>query len=400
MSRQNRVVRIGICASHTRSNERKACEGIAAFVRERPDWRLTMFGPRDPRPEELVGFDGFIWDVVDAKTARLLTATGKPVIDLANGGAFPGTIAVGADHIACGQLAARHFISHRLTNFAFCGWRRLGFSEARRKAFERAIALNRYECSRYLSSAISMRKFARSVVDVLALPDDAEAIGSWLRKLPKPVGVFCANDLRAWQVNEICRRVKLMVPEQVAILGADNDSVSCLFTNPTLSSVDGDAFGTGYRAAETLAEILSGRRSPADRTPVRHPPKGIESRMSTAVYPIEPPWLADAVRYIRENVAKALIASEVAAQVGRSYVTVENAFKSKLGTTIQKEIMASRLEMAQHLLSATGRSLAETAKLSGFKSAQYFSLCFQKAFGQSPLAFRRSFERQSPSEGL
>lgn len=390
MSKQDREIRIGICASHTRSNERKACEGIAAFVRDRPNWRLTMFSNRHPLPAELSGFDGFIWDVVDEKTAEILTATGKPVIDLANDGKFPGTISVGADHVVCGQLAARHFISHHITNFAFCGWRKLRFSEARQKSFERAIALNRYACSHYLSSAISMRKFARSIVDVLALPEDASAIGRWLQKLPKPIGVFCANDLRAWQVNEICRRGKLAVPGQVAILGADNDSVSCLFTNPTISSVDIDAFGSGYQAAVTLANVLSGHRSPNDKTPVLVPPKGVESRMSTAVYPVEPPWLSEAVMYIRENVAKALIASEVAARVGRSYVTVENAFKAKLGTTIQKEIMSSRLETAQHLLAATHRPLAEIAKLSGFRSVQYLCLCFQRSFGRSPLAYRQS----------
>ena len=180
------------------------------------------------------------------------------------------------------------------------------------------------------------------------------------------------------------------MPRQVAILGADNDSVPCLFSNPTLSSVDTDTFGTGYRAAETLHAILSDVRHPTSAAPVLIRPVGIESRDSTAVFPVDSPWLATALGHIRGNVAKGLTASEVAEVVGRSYVAVEKAFKQKLGTTIQKEIMASRLETAQHLLAATHRPLAEIAKLSGFRSVQYLCLCFQKQFGCSPLAYRQS----------
>ena len=146
-------------------------------------------------------------------------------------------------------------------------------------------------------------------------------------------------------------------------------------------------------AAETLHTLLSDVRHPTNAAPVLIRPVGIESRDSTAVFPIEPPWLATALGHIRGNVAKGLTASEVAEVAGRSYVAVEKAFKQKLGTTIQKEIMASRLEVAQHLLLATHRPLADIAKLSGFRSVQYLCLCFQKQFGRSPLAYRQSVAR-------
>lgn len=383
--------RIAVSVEHVRGWGRRVCEGIASFARGCPDWTLTMFEDGVPDKRELSRYDGFIWCIVDVRTARKLVETGRPVIDLFCGDVkCPGTVSVGANHETCGQLAAHHFIAHRMANFAFCGWEGLCFSVAREEAFARTLRQNRSACQVYRSPKRTMKDYVETSVqrERLTLPPDAAELGKWLKSLPKPVGVFCANDLRAWQVNAICRKHGIPVPNQVAVLGADNDSVPCLFSNPALSSVDTDTFGTGYRAAETLQQLMAGEPS-ADRGRRLIEPLGVESRDSTAVYPVDPPWLAAALVHIRDNVAKGLIASDVAKHVGMSYVSVEKAFKKKLGTTIQKEIMASRLEVARHLLATTHRSLEETAKLSGFSSPQYLCLCFQKACGISPLAYRR-----------
>lgn len=382
--------RIAVSVEHVRGWGRKVCEGIAAFARGCPDWTLSMFEDGVPDRRELLRYDGFIWCVDSAWTAKSLVTTGRPVIDLVSDGKYPGTISVGANHLACGQLAARHFITHQITNFAFCGWAGLRFSMARENAFVRTIRHHRYVCHVYRSSKRTMKEYVASSVlrERLLLPTDEIEIGKWLMTLPKPVGIFCANDLRAWQVNAICHELDIAVPNQVAVLGADNDSVPCLFSNPAISSVDTDTFGTGYRAAETLQKILT-KNSLHGVSSRLIEPLGVVSRDSTAVYPVDPPWLAEALSYIRGNVAKGLIASDIAEHVGKSYVSVEKAFKKKLGKTIQKEIMASRLEVAQHLLATTHRSLGETAKLSGFKTTQYLCLCFQRALGCSPLAYRR-----------
>ena len=107
----------------------------------------------------------------------------------------------------------------------------------------------------------------------------------------------------------------------MAILGSDNDSVLCLFSNPALSSVDTNTFGVGYCAADLLQKMLGKDKcSSSDRAHLLIEPLGVESRDSTAVYPIDPPWLAEALVFVRSNVAKGLIASDVAAQVGKSYV--------------------------------------------------------------------------------
>ena len=391
---KRRIFKVAVSVEHVRGWGRRICEGIAAYSRERPDWSIRLFEDGLPSREELDRCDGFLWCVFDAATAAALAANGRPVVDLVSDGMFPGTIAVGADQVACGQLAARHFITHRLRNFAFLGWKGQRFSDIRQATYSRTLALNRFSCAVYLSRAVAQNRFAdRNVYrERLTLPSDARAIERWVRRLPKPVGVFCANDLRAWQLSEICRRAGIAVPNEVAILGADNDPVPCFFVSTPLSSVDTDTFATGYRAAEVLGDILDGKRR-KDCARVAVKPLGVVSRASTAVYPVDPPWLATALEYIRSNVAKGLTAAEVAKVAGRSYVVVEKAFKRKLGTTIQKEIVSSRLETAQHLLAATHRPLGEIAKLSGFRSVQYLCLCFKKQFGASPLAYRQSAAR-------
>ena len=118
------------------------------------------------------------------------------------------------------------------------------------------------------------------------------AIGRWVARLPKPVGVLCANDMRAWQLAEICRNEGVRVPEDVAIIGVDNDPIFCLFSCLSLSSIDTNAFEIGRRAAEVLDGLMAGDRTLFERD-IRIEPVGVVNRSSTAVYPVDPPWLGD-----------------------------------------------------------------------------------------------------------
>ena len=222
----------------------------------------------------------------------------------------------------------------------------------------------------------------------LSLPPDVKSVGEWLAHLPKPVGVFCANDLRAWQLAEVCSACGVDVPKEVAILGADNDEVPCLFSNVTLSSVDTGMLETGCRAAELLDDMIVGREKNLVRR-ILLEPIGVVDRASTAVYPVDPPWLADVLVYIRSDVEKSLTAEDIVVRVGKSYGTIEYAFKRVLGTTVQREIMSARLAAAEHLLKTTALPIATIAARSGFKSVQYFNHCFSARHRLSPGEWRK-----------
>ncbi|MBQ2631120.1 MAG: DNA-binding transcriptional regulator [Kiritimatiellae bacterium] len=381
---------IAVSVEHLRAWGRRICEGIAEYLHGRPEWHLSMFEDGLPDAATLRRFDGFLWCIADERTANALKSTAKPVVSLFDEEVCAGIACVGSDHEACGQLAARTFIAHQFRNFAFFGWKGLSFSCLRMQPYIRTLEEEHLECHVYLSNKLSMSRYVDRHVrrERLALPPDAQAVGQWVERLPRPVGVFCANDLRAWQLAEICRTIGLKVPKDVAILGADNDEVPCLFSNVTLSSVDTDLVETGRLAAGLLDDMISGREATCDRR-ILVKPSGVVDRESTAVYPVDPPWLADVLVYIRANIGKALTAEDVVAYVGKSYGTIENAFKRVLGTTVQREIMSARIAAAEHLLRTTALPVSAVADRTGFKSPQYFSHCFADCHDISPGEWRR-----------
>ena len=384
------IKKIAVSVEHVRGWGRKVCEGIADYLHGHPEWRVSMFEDGLPDGKTLARFDGFLWCVADERTANALKATGKPAVSLFDEEACKDMAHVGSDHEACGELAAQTFIAHQFRNFAFFGWKGLSFSRYRRSAYCKALKAAGSQCDVYLSNALSMSRYVDRHVwrERLSLPPDERAIGQWLMRLPKPVGVFCANDLRAWQLAEVCRACGIDVPKEVAILGADNDEVPCLFSNVTLSSVDTGMLETGLRAAELLDDMIVGQEKDLGRR-ILLKPIGVVDRASTAVYPVDPPWLADVLVYIRSDVDKSLTAEDIVKRVGKSYGTIENAFKRVLGTTVQREIMSARLAVAEHLLRTTTLPVATIAARSGFKSVQYLNHCFSARHHLPPGEWRK-----------
>ncbi|MBQ0031452.1 MAG: XylR family transcriptional regulator [bacterium] len=383
-------IRVGVSIEHIREWGRQICRGVSAFAQVHPDWSLTLFEKGLPGPDELRRCDGFLWCVNEARTARRLAETGRPVVNLISGRRFGGMVSVAGDDDAIGRLAARFLMERRFGNFAFCGWGGLYFSDARGAAFEDELKRSGFKCVRYRSRGRNARRDVEYSAgdDKLFLPGDAKEIEQWVRELPKPIAIFCASDYRAWHLSEICSRIGIDVPKSVALLGVDNDPIPSTMTAPTISSIDKDTFRTGYLAAETLDRIIRGERSRTDLTPILVQPLSIVSRESTAIYPVEPQWLADAMLFIHDGVADALTAADVAKHVNLSYSNVEATFRRVLKTTVQKQIMAARLARAEELLLMTDLSLAEISEQSGFRSQQYFTNAFRSVHHASPTAWK------------
>ena len=217
--------------------------------------------------------------------------------------------------------------------------------------------------------------------------NEARAIRSWLRKLPKPVAVFCSHDLRAYQVLTLCREAGIAVPNEVAILGVDDDAILCGFTAPTLSSIDPNGFVVGREAVRIACEMLFSQM--ARRNPPRSfiKPARLIVRGSSEIYPIDPPWLSDALVYINRNAAKGVTAADVFAYVGLSHTTVGSAFRQNVGMSVQDMLAKVRLEEACQLLE-TGMSVTDVAYKSGFSSVQYFCRAFAAEHGMSPAVWQ------------
>lgn len=382
--------RIGIFVERQRAWGRQLCEGIASFAQERAGWELTTLERDDLASRRLLaGFDGFIARVYDEPVAKAFCRVRKPVADVSCERTLSSPFIRGVlqDNRAIGALAARHFIEHLFTAFAYCGFDGKRFSDDRRDAFTRCLKLNHFDCHVYRSPVRIAKELDKSIAshERLAAGADSLRLQAWLKGLPKPIAVFCANDLRAFHVLEACKSCGFRVPDDIAILGVDNDTLVCNFTSPPLSSIDPDAFSLGITAAECLAGALDGVPKV---TPRKIGPKAVVTRVSTEIYPLDPAWLSTALIFIRRNVNRHLSAADVYSHLGLSHTAVNRAFRDKLDTTVQQEIRKAQLAEARRLLRDTALPLAEIAHRTGFMTPQYFTNVFSSTFGHPPSKFR------------
>ena len=383
--------RIGLYVERQRAWGRRLCEGVAAFAQKRRDWSLVMLEREDlSNHAHLACFDGFIARVPDKRTAAAFRLSGRPVADLSiEPGLSDGFLrGVEQDNLAVGRLAAQHFADRRFVNFAFCGFDGRRFSDERRAAFVDTLRSSGFACHCYATPRTAVQAFDRSITggERLVPSVDTARLTDWLKHLPKPVAIFCANDLRGYQVMQACHAAALAVPESVALLGVDNDTLICNFMTPTLSSIDPDAFALGHAAADMLQRALDA--PDANVQPLRVSPRELVVRASSETFPVDPPWLAEALVFIGTHLDRHLTAADVYRHVGLSHTRINAVFRKVLGTTVQQAIRNTALTEASRLLETTDLPIAEISARCGFATPQYFCNVFTQAVGHAP-----SFQR-------
>lgn len=381
-------VKIGLLMGKGHPYARRFCIGVASVALEK-GWEMALF-PLEDVVRGGVEADAFITRPGDARSMAALKALGKPVVNVYVGGSRYGFSTIDCDHAAIGRLAAEHFLDHRFRNFAFCGYTGTPLSDLRAGAFARRLAEEHFDCDRYIPPSGALREFKAELLrgEWFRPPSDHRRILDWVRRLPKPVAVFCLHDHRAFQLAQICKAAGIDVPREVAILGVDNDEIVCSFSSPMLSSIDPDTPSVGRAAARTLVRLLEEPDAPTCHVAI--PPRQVVARTSTEVYPLHPPWLSEALVFISRNVSRNLTATDVVRHLGYSHTSVDRAFRAGLGTSIQKEIVRVRLEMAAHLLRTTTLAVAEVSRRAGFSRPEYFCSSFRAKYGVKPSEYRKS----------
>ena len=380
-------LKIALQIEKTRAHGRNLLEGIAEFALGHPEWNFDLLeADMVQRSEILNRYDGFIVRIMDDKTAEMLNATGKPVIDTYGRLESSPIPFVRIDDDALAAMAAKYLSEHKFVRTAFCGFTGLRFSDARGAAFAEAAAALGMQCQPYTGKPrISDSFFRNERVDRIP---DAPELQAWVKSLEKPIAVFCCNDLRAYQLLKICGSLSIDIPREMAILGADNDTLLCTFTNPPLSSIDTNPAAIGIQAGKMLASLLSGSRE--RRSSVLIPPRRIVPRRSSETYPFSTPWMSDVLVHINRHLADGITANEVAAFTGYSHTTLNKAFRAELGRSVQQEIIRLRLERACRLLKETALPATAIAEECGYPNAQYFSRAFASSFGLPPDAWRKA----------
>jgi LacI family transcriptional regulator len=208
-----------------------------------------------------------------------------------------------------------------------------------------------------------------------------------VRSLPKPIGLMACNDDRGRQVLDACRRGDILVPDEVAVLGTDNDQFLCNLADPPLSSVDLDLPTIGYEAAAVLDRMMAGAPVPA--APVLLPPRGVVVRRSTDVLATGDRALAEAIRHLRDHACSGLRLKDFLKTTSLSRRTLERRTRQLLGHSPKEEITRVQLERARRLLAETELKVAAVAENCGFTQAKYFCQVFRRRCGITPAAFRR-----------
>ena len=378
---------IAIMVENSRAYGRAMIEGIAAYAQEMRDWILRPLTLEDAFTPHLRDFDGIIARIADDRLAERLSHAGLPVVDVFCQKPRPGIAGVDSDHRRIGQMARDFFLARGFANTAYCGIPGAAFSDIRGIAFATDTT---HIYTRATKKPLDESQFYAERADLIP---DMRQLKSWVRKLPRPIAVFCCNDLRAIQLQQVTRGLGLRVPEDLAILGVDDDTILCSFAEIPTSSINPNSRQVGYDAARLLRAMMI--RKPANKLHrIRHVRPGrIIERTSTDFMPVDPPWLGNVLLHIERNMRRPITASEIFALSGRSSTFVENVFRDKLHTSVQAYITSVKMREAKRHLDNSNLRVSEIAYLCGYDSPAYFCRIFTSTFGASPRTYRDQSRR-------
>jgi len=323
--------------------------------------------------------DGVVGFLSQPDAVAALHAAGVALVTTSGQRALPGVPRVGVAEEAVGAAAADHLRGLGLAHFVAVGVRRYAHGSRRVAGFVEAV--------RPVAEAQVIWLDEGAVEGGAWL--DAQALAARLRALPKPVGVFAFNDGAAEQVAEACRAAGLRVPEQVAIIGADNDATLCECGIPPLSSVELPFEAIGYRAAAAVLDRLMEGRPITPEMCHELPPVGIVTRQSTDLIATPDADVAAALGFIREHAHEPIGVEDVVGQTGVCRTLLERRFKAAVGQTVYQHILTRRIARAQELLARTDLTMQEIALAAGFTSAVRFGAAFKEQTGQTPSSYRR-----------
>lgn len=322
--------------------------------------------------------DGIIARVTDKDLFDELKHTGKPIVNVSGiqieGVELP---TVTTDYEAIAQIAVQHFSERGFRHLAYCGPDERAYVKRHCDAFvDRAVAEG-LDCSVFHSKSKGRKRSWEA---------ERAELRDWLESLPKPLGILAWATRRGRDLLAACDELGLRVPEEVALLGGDNDDLLCEVCQPPLSAVITPAEQIGHEAARMLDGLLQGKSSAL--TPSLFPPVGIHLRQSTETLAIDDALLGEAIAFIRENANRPLQVTDVAEEVGISRRALERRFIGTVGRSPAREIQHAHLLRAQKLLRETDMSVADIAAASGYGSTEYMIGVFRKITGRTPLKYR------------
>ncbi|HBO45057.1 MAG TPA: hypothetical protein DD670_14230 [Planctomycetaceae bacterium] len=364
--------------------------GVTDYARANANWTFTV-SPTivGPFPETLAmplrclrdwPGDGVIGVITSDEEAEEAANLKIPVVNLAAATRVSRQPRVTVDHRAIGQLAAEHLLDCGLRRFVYLGLKDVWYSELRRGGFEQQISEAGGQLRVYETA---LRSNPNS-----SWQSGLEEIRHCLDDIVPPVGILAVHDYRARLLIDECLRLGFAVPNDVAIMGVDNDDVVCEFCQPPLSSVSRNGYQVGYEAASLLDRLMDGQKLPDHDVLI--PPDGVVKRKSTDMVAVHDPHVATAVRFIQDHMEEPFGVERLLRLLPVSRRRFENLFKECLGRTPYEYLCHVRVNRAKEILGGTENlGISEVARRCGFPNSQRFRLVFTRLVGKTPTEYRR-----------
>jgi LacI family transcriptional regulator len=361
-------------------------EGILQFALEHerkwsyiiaPEWNAVSI-------TQLVGWpgDGVIAALNTAKEAKCAETFHLPMVNMSSALTNSPVPRSMVDNRAIGVLAAEHLLDRGFREFAYYGMGDIEYSSLRLQGFE----------SRVGAAGFSTHEF--SLPSTFNLRGDfwqrqQRHLTEWIGRLPTPCGLLAVSDARARQALNACSELNVAVPEQIAVIGVDDQQIICEHSHPTITSIARNNIREGYEAAAMLDKLIRGKQVAKKEQLIS--PLGVVARESTASLAISDERLRRAIVYFQEHIEDPVTVAELCRTAGVSRRWLEYAFRSMLGETPYSYMRRQRLEHARRLLTEEREAkIYQIARRIGFSSAKQLAKAFRREFGLTPRDYRKS----------
>ena len=316
----------------------------------------------------------------DVRNLKEVCALKMPVICASHIHEEPGLACIQTNCAGIGKLAANHFLERGFRNFGYCGLDNRFWSHLRREGFQKRIEKSGCEVAIYRQPRLKKDR---------AWSQEQYFLADWLKTLPVPIGIFGCNDERARNVIDACMLAELRIPEDVAVVGVNNDGFTCEMAGEPISSIALNLEQAGYEAAGLLDKMMTDNKRINSKIIVE--PNRVVVRHSTDILAVDDDYVREAIKFIRLHIRRPVQITDVAGAVSLSRTMLYEKFKRFLGCSVHQYIKRARIEEIARLLIESEISISEIALAMGFSSEAHIAAYFHKHKGMNPSKYRKQF---------
>jgi LacI family transcriptional regulator len=361
-------------------------KGISKYSKEHGPWifcKMPLFYRETLGMEGIVNFakeweaDGIIGQLYNDTDIKKVLSAGIYLIAEDFKERFPDIANITGGYYEAGEMGAEYFLKKGFKNFAFYGFKNIVWSRERAEGFENHLNSQGFEVHHFDQDKAPTRELWYY---------KPSALSQWLQSLPKPIAIMACDDERGQHITEACKHTNIQIPEEIAVLGVDNDVLTCNLSDPPLSSINLDTQKGGYEAARLMDQMI--KKKEQLNVNIIVAPTQVITRQSTDIASTNDKYIAKALKFIHQNIDSSINVADVIKQVPLSRRGLEKRFKETTGIGVYKYIYNLQIQKFAEKLLETDKSISEIALESGFSNSKNISRQFKQVKGCTPIEYR------------